>query len=262
MTTVERTILLTLTLTFVANSLFACRSSRIRNRTNEVNLPPVMLWAWERPEDLRFLNSRRYGVAVLAQTLVLKDDDVVQKPRHYPLLVPPDLKVVAVTRIESQRSKSQKPALSDSQAARITELIRKTLELPNVSAVQVDYDATTSEREFYRSLLRELRAKLPDETPLSITALASFCIGDRWIKDLPIDEAIPMAFRMGTDSTRIRAMLADGHDFRGELCQRSYGIALDEPLSARFDPARRVYVFNSRSWKEPDLKVLEERLGQ
>jgi len=177
-------------------------------------------------------------------------------------LVPPDLKVVAVTRIESQRSKTQKPALSGSQAARITELIRKTLELPNVSAVQVDYDATTSEREFYRSLLRELRAQLPDETPLSITALASFCIGDRWIKDLPIDEAIPMAFRMGTDSTRIQAMLADGHDFRGELCQRSYGIALDEPLSARFDPARRVYVFNSHPWKESDLGVLEERLRQ
>jgi hypothetical protein len=221
-----------------------------------------MLWAWERPEDLRFLNSRRYGVAVLAQTLVLEADDVIQKPRYHPLLVSPDVKVVAVTRIEPQRSKAQRPSLSASQTARVTQLIRKTLELPNVSAVQIDFDATTSEREFYRSLLRELRAKLPDETPLSITALASFCVGDRWIKDLPIDEAIPMAFRMGTDSTRIRAMLADGHDFRGELCQRSYGIALDEPLSARFDPSRRVYVFNSRAWKESDLEVLEERLGQ
>ena len=262
MTTARRTILLVLTLPFVASSFFACRSSRIRNRANEVQLPPVMLWAWERPEDLRFLNSKRYGVAVLAQTLVLKDDDVVQKPRHHPLLVPPDLKVVAVTRIESQRSKTQKPALSGSQATRISQLIRKTLELPNVSAVQVDYDATTSERDFYRSLLRELRAKLPDEIPLSITALASFCIGDRWIKDLPVDEAIPMAFRMGTDSTKIRGMLADGHDFRGELCQRSYGIALDEPLRANLDPARRVYVFNSRSWKESDLRVLEARLSQ
>ncbi len=261
MTIVAKTILLTLAL-FAANSFSACQSSRIRNRSNEVNLPRVMLWAWERPEDLRFLNSRRYGVAVLAQTLLLKDDDVIQKPRHHPLLVPPDVKVVAVTRIESQRSKDQRPTLSASQTARVTQLIRKSLELPNVSAVQVDFDATTSEREFYRSLLQELRTALPDETPLSITALASFCVGDRWIKDLPVDEAIPMAFRMGTDSVKIRAMLADGHDFRGELCQRSYGIALDEPLSARFDPTRRVYVFNSRSWKESDLAVLEERLGQ
>jgi len=221
-----------------------------------------MLWAWERPEDLRFLNSRRYGVAVLAQTLVLKDDDVIQKPRYHPLLLPPDVKVVAVTRIESPPFNAKRPTLSASQNARAAQLIRKTLELPNVSAVQIDFDAATSEREFYRTLLRDLRARLPDETPLSITALASFCIGDRWIKDLPVDEAIPMAFRMGTDSMSIRSMLSEGHDFRGELCQRSYGIALDEPLSARFDPSRRVYVFNSRPWKQSDLKVIEERLGQ
>ena len=243
-------------------SSFACSSGTIRNRANEMKLPPVMLWAWERPEDLRFINSSRYGVAVLAQTLVLKGDEVVYKPRRQPLLVPPDAKVVAVTRIESQRSKDQRPALSTDQKKRISELVRKTLELPNVSAIQIDFDVTTSERNFYRNLLVELRSKLPDETPLSITALASFCIGDRWIKDLPVDEAIPMAFRMGTDSEKIRALLGDGHDFRGELCQRSYGIALDEPLSATFDSARRVYVFNSRSWKESDLKDVEERLSK
>ena len=261
MTTVARTILLALTLALAGNAFFACRSSTLRNRTNEAKLPPVMLWAWERPEDLRFLNSRRYGVAVLAQTLVLKDDDVIQKPRHHPLLLPPDLKVVAVTRIES-RLNTKRPTLSSNQTARVADLIRKTLALPNVSAVQIDFDATTSERAFYRTLLEDLRKKLPDETPLSITALASFCVGDRWIKDLPVDEAIPMAFRMGTDTTNIRSMLADGHDFRGELCQRSYGIALDEPLSARFDRSRRVYVFNSRSWKQTDLQAIEERLGQ
>jgi len=240
----------------------ACGSRGTRNRTNEMNLPPVILWAWERPEDLRFLNSGRYGVAVLAQTLVLNGNDVIHKPRRQPLLVPPDAKVVAVTRIESQRSKDQRPAFSVEQTTRVSEFIRKTLQLPNVSAIQVDFDATSSERRFYRDLLTDLRSKLPDETPLSITALASFCIGDRWIKDLPIDEAIPMAFRMGTDSVKIKAMLADGSDFRGELCQRSYGISLDEPLNLTFGTDRRVYVFNSRSWKETDLKALEERLGQ
>lgn len=252
---------LALGITIFLSSL-ACSAGTSRNRANEMNFPPVMLWAWERPEDLRFINSSRYGVAVLAQTLVLKGDEVIYKPRRQPLLVPPDAKVVAVTRIESQRSKDQRPALSPDQTNRISELVRKTLELPNVSAVQIDFDVTTSERNFYRNLLIEVRSKLPDETPLSITALASFCIGDRWIKDLPVDEAIPMAFRMGTDSEKIRALLGDGHDFRGELCQRSYGIALDEPLTTTFDSARRVYVFNSRSWRESDLKDVEERLSK
>src|SRR4030095_1835347 len=240
----------------------ACGSRGIRNRTKEMKLPPVILWAWERPEDLRFLNSGRYGVAGLAQTVVLNGNDVIHKPRRQPLLVPPDGKVVAVTRIETQRSKDQRPTLSVEQTNRVSELIRKTLHLPNVSAIQVDFDATTSERRFYRDLLIDLRSKLPDETPLSITALASFCIGDRWIKDLPIDEAIPMAFRMGTDSVKIQAMLAEGSDFRGELCRRSYVFPLDEPLNASFTSDRRVYVFNSRSWKEADLKMIEERLSQ
>lgn len=259
---VAKSISLSLAVFVVAILSAACVRTSSRNRANEMNLPPVMLWAWERPEDLRFLNSRRYGVAVLSQTLVLKGNDVIHKPRRQPLLVAPDAKVIAVTRIESQRSKDQYPALSFDQNARVRELIRKTLSLPNVAALQIDFDVTTSERNFYRNLLIELRSQLPDETPLSITALASFCIGDRWIKDLPVDEAIPMAFRMGTDSEKIRAMLIAGHDFRGDLCQRSYGIALDEPLNTTFDPARRVYVFNSHAWKESDLKLLEERLGQ
>jgi hypothetical protein len=247
---------------FVGASLSACHSEKVRNRANEMNLPPVMLWAWERPEDLRFLKSGRYGVAMLAQTLVLKDDEVIYKPRRQPLLLPPDVRVVAVTRIETQRSDNKRPLLSSRQSMRVSDLVRKTLELPNVSALQLDFDASASERDFYRRLLQEIRSKLPEETPLSITALASFCVGDRWIKDLPVDEAIPMAFRMGTDSARIKTMLASGSDFRGDLCQRSYGIALDEPLNVTFDTGRRVYVFNSRSWKESDLNVLEERLGQ
>src|SRR5262245_7636999 len=35
-------------------------------------LPGIYLWAWERPEDLRFLGERRIGVAFLAKTIYLK----------------------------------------------------------------------------------------------------------------------------------------------------------------------------------------------
>ena len=92
-------------------------------------------------------------------------------------------------------------------------LVVRTLELKNVGAIQIDFDAVTSERNFYRQLLEDLRQQLPDNVPLSITALASFCIGDPWIKDLPVDEAVPMMFRMGTDNESIRGMLAKGRIF-------------------------------------------------
>ena len=38
---------------------------------------------------------------------------------------------------------------------------------------------------------------MPDNVPLSMTALASFCVGDRWLQDLPVDEAIPMIYQDG-----------------------------------------------------------------
>ncbi len=243
-------------------SISGCQTSSARNRVNEREFPRVILWAWERPEDLQFLNTNRYGVAFLAQTLTLKNDDVLLKPRRWPLKVSPATRLIAVTRIESRKTTGQSVALSDNQRNRVATLILKTLEEGNVSAVQVDFDAVVSERTFYRSLLHELRQKLPDNVPLSITALASFCVGDRWLTDLPVDEAIPMVFRMGKDSSAIKTMLSDGKDFREGICQRSYGIAVDEPFDVRLDSERRVYVFNSQAWSVNDIAALEKRIQQ
>jgi hypothetical protein len=136
------------------------------------------------------------------------------------------------------------------------------LELPSVSAIQVDFDAVSSERDFYRGVLQDLRLRLPDSIPLSMTALASFCIGDRWLTDLPVDEAIPMIFRMGADDKKVKSFLVSGNDFREPLCQTSYGIALEEPLAIRFTEARRLYVFAEHSWTQNDVAMLEGRLRQ
>ena len=34
--------------------------------------PKIILWAWERPEDLRFINTDEVGVAFLARTIYLR----------------------------------------------------------------------------------------------------------------------------------------------------------------------------------------------
>jgi uncharacterized protein DUF3142 len=143
-----------------------------RNRLDENHFPRVVLWAWERPEDLKSIDTNRFAVAFLAQTLVLKGDNVVLDPRHQPLDVSPETKLIAVTRIESQKQTGQRAALTEPQERRLVSLILRTHELRNVSAIQIDFDAAASEREFYRALLRDLRAKLPDNVPLSMTALA------------------------------------------------------------------------------------------
>ena len=238
-------------------SFVSCRSTNSRNRVEEKQFPKVILWAWERAEDLRFLDSDRFAVAFLAQTLSLKDDDVIITPRRQPLQVSPATKLIAVTRIESRKSTGARVALSETQRYRLAMLVTKTLDLPNVSAVQIDFDVVTSEREFYRELLWDVRRRLPSDTPLSMTALASFCVGDRWLEDLPVDEAVPMAFRMGADTPYIKSYLAGGNDFRGTLCQRSYGVSLDEPVHAKFG-SRRVYVFNDHSWTPDDVVKLKD----
>ena len=251
-------------LIFCALLLFALSSCQPklhdRNRLDENGFPRTVLWAWERPEDLQSLDSRRFAVAFLAQTLVLKGDEVIFTPRRQPLKVGPDTSLIAVTRIESQKITGQRAVLSDVQRQRVATLIVNTLALKNVSAVQVDFDAVKSEREFYQSLLKDLRQKLPENVALSMTALASFCVGDRWLTDLPVDEAVPMIFRMGTDDQPIKRLLAEGSDFREPLCRRSYGGSLDEPIQTNFETARRRYVFNPHSWTGAELAALKDEV--
>jgi hypothetical protein len=228
-----------------------------RNRIDEKGFPHTILWAWERPEDLEFLDANRFAVAFLAQTLVLKSDEVIFSPRRQPLKVRPETKLIAVTRIESRKTTGAPAALTLAQRDSVVDLVLKTQDLSGVSAIQIDFDAAVSERDFYRSLLQELRKELPDSVPLSMTALASFCVGDRWINDLPVDEAVPMIFRMGADDQTIKSFLANGNDFPEPLCRTSYGLAIDEPVEGKRDPSRRLYVFNSHPWTEKDVSAFK-----
>ncbi|PYS21065.1 MAG: hypothetical protein DMF72_18665 [Acidobacteria bacterium] len=243
---------------FILFAFDSCRRKQTRNRLDESHFPSIVLWAWERPEDLRTLDSKLFAVAFLAQTLTLRGDEVLFTPRHQPLNVSPDAKLMAVTRIESQKTTGQRAALSETQKQKLVSLIVNTAGLGNVSAIQIDFDAASSERDFYRSLLRELRQRLPDGVPLSMTALASFCVGDRWLDDLPVDEAVPMIFRLGADDRTIKNMLAGGDDFREPLCRRSYGVATDEVFQMKRDPSRRLYIFNNRPWNETSIADLQK----
>lgn len=203
------------------------------------SLPPVILWAWERPEKLDFIDTDRVGVAFLAKTLRLEGDRVVSRPRLQPLELAPQTKLIAVVRIESDR-----PALSSTQRQQVVNEISNVSALPNISAVQIDFDATVSERNFYRSLLNEVKPRVPT---LSITALASWCEGDNWLSDLPIDEAVPMLFRMGIDARHFQS----SPRFEPSICAGSAGVSTDEPIPApRVD---RLYIFNPKPWSRDSL---------
>lgn len=233
---------------------YSCRQKSEIPPTLNKEMPAKILWAWERPEDLRFLDTDNYGVAFLAQTLVLQNDEVILRPRRQPLQVAPNTYLIAVTRIETAKQSADRAALSDEQSIKVVEFIKKSLELRNVKAVQIDFDALVSERDFYRKVVNNLKKVLPGNTPLTMTALASWCVGDAWFSDFPVDEAVPMAFEMGADEQTIRRFLKQKNDWREPLCRGSYGIAADEPLDVKFKPNRRFFYFKSKAWEKSDLE--------
>jgi Protein of unknown function (DUF3142) len=242
-------------LTIAALTFGAHGFKRASTNSPVAHSPKLFLWAWERPADLRFIDTGKVGVAYLARSINLAADDVVIRPRIQPLLIPDQTKVIAVARIETDRERT--PALSSSQRDRAVKAIVQLSALPNVSDIQIDFDATQSERQFYRELLTGLRRELPSGIRLSITALASWCMSDNWISDLPVDAAVPMLFRMTADGKQIVTRLNAGDDFFEPLCRQSYGVSLDEP-QPKLLADRSLYVFNPDAWTEKAVQQLLE----
>lgn len=245
--------------TIVFSSLLLTSCSARKNMVDPLRsngTPNKILWAWERPEDLNFVDPNEFGVAFLAQTIFLEKDQVSPKPRRQPLEVPPGTYLIAVTRIETKKGTFDRPTFSAEMGSKMVNLIKTTLDLPDAKAIQIDFDAVASERPFYRSMMAELRKTLPAGTPLTMTSLASWCTGDAWFNDLPVDEAVPMAFQMGADSEKIRNFLRNGNDWNEPLCRGSYGISLDEGRLDGIKPGRRLYYFKNEGWKASDLEKL------
>ena len=212
---------------------------------NQAVWPRVILWAWERPEDLRFIDARRVGVSYLVKTIRFEGSIIAEQPNLNGLRVPAGTWIMACARIEGTGNFAS--ADSTKEVDQVVSLLEPLAKFPDAKAVQIDFDATVSQRGFYRSLLERLRQRLPRDVPLSITALASWCEGDDWMSQLPVDEAVPMLFRMGPDGPSILFRLQSQGNFHEPLCRGSVGISTDEfvpHLAAR----RRLYIFNANGW--------------
>jgi len=209
--------------------------------------PLTMLWAWESPEDLTTLDPTKTGVAFLSRELLI-GRTVQVRPRRQPLRLATNTWLMAVVRIETAPDFLPTTDTIAETASDIVALAQQ----PGVRAIQVDFDATTSQRNFYAAVLKRLRTQLPSGIPLSITALVGWCGDDSWLRRLPIDEAVPMFFRMGGPAA-IRAIRPkDASLAREPLCSGSVGIATDETWPAIHNH-QRVYVFLPGSWTQQDL---------
>ncbi len=215
----------------------------------------IVLWAWERPEDLSYAAAGS-EIAFVAATIRLSGDKALLRYRSQALRLPPDATLIAVIHVDFERNL----ALDDKQRTAFVDAVLRGLANLEPTMVQIDYEAPPSQQAFYAATLKDLRARLPAKMRLSITALASWCMYENWTAALPIDEIVPMLFRMGRGSAA-EYRIDGGGDFRQPNCRTALGVSTDEKRR-HLPSGRRVYVFNPHSWNAQSYAaVLQEALS-
>lgn len=224
----------------------------VASANSAIAAPNLVLWAWERTEDLKYIDKNVIAVAPLVQTLKLHSAEVYAYRRQTPLRVPDGTEIIPVTRIEVDYRNP--PQLTDQQQDKVVSAILKTVR--NVDRVQIDFDARVSERDFYRKLLVRLKQQSPRRIKLSITSLASWSLGDDWLaadKSL-VDEIVPMFFSMGASGDEVVSRLDRGADLNPGY-GGAIGIAVSSPFAesvakwaAKKGHNPRIYVFNPKPW--------------
>ena len=139
-------------------------------------MPPLVLWAWDRDDDLSFIDIRDTAVAYLAATVILRGESVFLAPRYHPLAPPKGSRLVAVAHIEVDRH--EPPVVSDAQAREFAATLAALRENLPGEFLQIDFEAKASQRDFFVNAVAALRQRLPDAV-LSATALTSWCLNER-----------------------------------------------------------------------------------
>ncbi|MCB1049376.1 MAG: hypothetical protein H6510_17340 [Acidobacteria bacterium] len=211
--------------------------------------PAHMFWAWEKPEDLYSLPIDKAGIALLVQTLRLSEKGVMALKRRQKIQYPPGVYMLATTRIEVNPGTT--PEQLNSLMPTVLNHLRPFLKDPRFNGIQIDFDATVSQRAFYRKLVQAVHMEMPSDLWFSVTCLASWAVSDAWLADFPVDEWVPMYFQMGLDGPTIQRHLKK--DKRLRLSTHSAGLDPNEkvPLPASID---RIYWFQRPTWTEDTVQ--------
>ena len=214
--------------------------------------PPTLLWVWDRPQLFSSLPAG-VGVAYLHATVRLSGAQSRTTWRQWPLRIAPGVAVVPVVHVTLDNLAPS--PVDDAQQAAIAAAIDHAATHSRSGWVQLDFEARRSQREAYVALLQRLQP-MRAGVRLSVTALASWCMGDAWMPAGLVDEIVPMYFRMGTESARIRQQLATQGHAAVPACRQAAGLLFGEPWPA-LEGVRRRYVFHAGAWKNEDFERLD-----
>ncbi len=218
----------------------------------------VVVWAWERPEDLRFVGDAA-DVAIQSGFIVLSGDGVQARGRRFPLRMS-GRPTTALVHIQIDRGRPLAWTLTQRREA--AQAVLAFGQAVGADRLQVDFEVRRSERGALLDLLSDVRRGLPKEKRLSMTALASWCETETWLNAAPVDEIAPMLFRLGPGGQRLKAKLAAGGDFANPRCRSALAVSTDAPLARAPHDGRRVYLFDPQSWTEPDYAALRKETAR
>lgn len=213
-------------------------------------------WIWpgsNGPKPARSDGLVYREAAVLVESLVLRARGVEHAGRTQPLVLPAGVRLLPVVHVEAA---GDAPAdFTPAQREAILAAVRRQAGIASAGAgvLQVDFEAPAREREAYRSLIAAVRAALPPGVRLSVTALVHWCAQGDWLDHLPVDEVVPMLFRLGPQADDWRRRFQQGD---ATLARRCRGPALgfatnDPPPSALLARTARPYWFDEALWSNP-----------
>ncbi len=244
---------------------FRAEIQRIQRFAASAN-PKVTVWAWQRDEDLSYINPNRVSVAYFAGNIYVRGTLVSLRPRTEKLKLPPGAETIPVFRIETVRGDAIARENPGSTAAKfVAKTIANRLEKLRGGSkmVQIDFDALEDERPFYKALLKHLRVELPAGTRISITSLASWLMADRWLEPGSADEVVAMLFSIGAGKRDVLSRLAKEGLDSGARIPIAIGISASERNTNKslfaanlLRKTPSLYIFNSRPWTESRLQAI------
>jgi hypothetical protein len=228
-------------------------AARIRkNRLPIASLPPeppagAIAWLWR---DAPVPAFSRATIAVVDRHIWLAGDKVLVRPGARPRSLARETRVIPVVHVEIDPLHPP-PGL---QAAQDTVLaaMQSAARASTSGWVQLDLEARPSQRADYRDLVHRIRAALPGDVRLSVTALGWWCRAPAWLDGLAADEVVPMFFRMGRDNAALRGIVTAQPQLLHPLCRAgSAGFSRQEAfppgVAARY---RRTFWFDERGWRD------------
>jgi len=212
-----------------------------------IDLPPAaVLWIWNQPPARL---PAQGSVAIIDRHIWLVGDKILLRPGARPRHLRADVRVTPVVHIELDPL--HPPASLDQARPSILAAVTAAAGASTSGVVQLDLEARPSQRSSYRALVHDIRAALPAQVKLSVTALAWWCGSRAWLDDLAADEVVPMFFRMGRDHQALRAIVERHPDRLHPRCRSgSAGFSPQEPFAASVTARyRQTYWFDEQGWK-------------